>query len=622
MANTAEQQNPLLSLQAPASTVFLDARGHGTKPPRGSGNSPNTHHRGNRPTGVWNSAGKAMKSVKTKMCTFFLLAVVFFAIHTGFVCWLDHKAVKKTINQEWSATISNILAIFFETFLLAGIGIAYDQILWRVFRRRSLRAAEIDSLASLVSTPWDLAFWYKHLGRAPLAYIVAGLAAGIPFAAMFPPAALTTEFRNVVDGTLSNVPTMNISDYGSGNYRNFVEHSFFEMNGDLSFLGRLRPKLTTMASQVLASGGPVKLDSPCGSSCAYSISLDGPRFHCEDRGPDDALMDDCLMYQAEDMAQWGVNYTYVLVNNSFKISWYPKPQLDGRCDLQSRRTLDCSVTLTKYKLDITNSQDDTQSIITEVENDRPFWDDDAFIQAQFYYYFFNNDSLLPEPAKVDELYTNFTHAQAYAISRAAVQALEGQADLTIDGFGDGLTVSFARNASKVLGSPYIGLDDRYNPQFNISAESIERYLQDVVISTISLNSSTHNGDIPAKFGGQMYLFSAKLHLFAGYGSCLVVTLVIYAFALRELKHNGGQQAASGFLDFGMAISASNRVREIGENHIAGDSNASKDLEDIRLRFGVPLGKPAACYAFGTEDELKPRTSPTPSSSGYKAPSRV
>ncbi|KAF7550273.1 hypothetical protein G7Z17_g5834 [Cylindrodendrum hubeiense] len=43
-----------------------------------------------------------------------------------------------------------------------------------------------------------------------------------------------------------------------------------------------RPKLKAMAAQVLASGEPVKFGSPCGSSCVYNISLEGPSFHCEE----------------------------------------------------------------------------------------------------------------------------------------------------------------------------------------------------------------------------------------------------------------------------------------------------------------------------------------------------
>ncbi|SPO06444.1 uncharacterized protein DNG_09134 [Cephalotrichum gorgonifer] len=181
----------------------------------------------------------------------------------------------------------------------------------------------------------------------------------------------------------------------------------------------------------------------------------------------------------------------------------------------------------------------------EFENERPFWDDDSWIQTQFYYYFFDPNSragngLLDKPAHLDDLRTNFTHAQAYAISRAAVQSLEGD----LGRYGDGVAVFYMGNASQVMGSPYIGLDDRYNPRFTISAKGIQKYLDDVVISTIYLKTSTHKGEIQALKGGQVYLWSGKMPFFFGYGSCLVATIGVYVMAWLDLKANG-RLVASG-----------------------------------------------------------------------------
>jgi hypothetical protein len=91
-------------------------------------------------------------------------------------------------------------------------------------------------------------------------------------------------------------------------------------------------------------------------------------------------------------------------------------------------------------------------------------------------------------------------------------------------------IFFQGNASQVLGSPYIGLVDRYNARFNISAASIEKYLQDVVISTISLKMSTHDGDVSAFIGAEVYQFSEKIQFIAGYGACLLVAVGIFVFS--------------------------------------------------------------------------------------------
>jgi hypothetical protein len=96
-------------------------------------------------------------------------------------------------------------------------------------------------------------------------------------------------------------------------------------------------------------------------------------------------------------------------------------------------------------------------------------------------------------------------------------------------------IFFLGNASQVLGSPYIGLVNRYNARFNISAANVEKFLEDVVVSTISLKMSTHNGDINASIGTEVYQFSEKIQFFAGYGACLFVAFGIFAFSYLSMN---------------------------------------------------------------------------------------
>jgi hypothetical protein len=62
-----------------------------------------------------------------------------------------------------------------------------------------------------------------------------------------------------------------------------------------------------------------------------------------------------------------------------------------------------------------------------IENEREFWNDTAWIQTQFYDYFFYGDDTAGPSEANDTLRANFTNAQAFAISRGAVHALEGAA---------------------------------------------------------------------------------------------------------------------------------------------------------------------------------------------------
>lgn len=95
---------------------------------------------------------------------------------------------------------------------------------------------------------------------------------------------------------------------------------------------------------------------------------------------------------------------------------------------------------------------------------------------------------------------------------------------------DGFSRFFQGNATEVLSSPYVGMKDRFSTELDITPDKIERYLQDVVVSTISLGISTHNGDLKADTGAEVYKFNEKVQFFAGYGSCLAVSLCISVFS--------------------------------------------------------------------------------------------
>ncbi|KAF5658986.1 hypothetical protein FHETE_9614 [Fusarium heterosporum] len=218
---------------------------------------------------------------------------------------------------------------------------------------------------------------------------------------------------------------MNISDYGNGTYQDFVEKSFFEMNGDLSYMNQLRPGLNALAAQVLSSGGPVKLDSPCGASCVYNISIEGPQFNCRELSQSHALTTECsIIYRAEDEIDRSPDELYSRTNNSFKMSWYTSPRPEN-CSSENLKTLDCSMTLATYNIHINNSLDSSQYIDVDIENEREIWSDKNWIQTQFFYYFFYGGGATPRHAN-DSLRANFTNAQTFAISRAAVHALQGE----------------------------------------------------------------------------------------------------------------------------------------------------------------------------------------------------
>ncbi|KAF5646972.1 uncharacterized protein FTJAE_1803 [Fusarium tjaetaba] len=350
-----------------------------------------------------------------KISISYFVAICFIGIHAAFFAVLNNRPVNTTIGQGLSTALANILAIFVEVSLLGGLGLAYNQILARFLGQKSFYSQDT-KLHTLASSPWNLfrPRVLAHILHIKRLWLVGFLCAGIPFAAVFPPGALTVKFENSVPLTMNAVPTINISDYGNGTYQDFVEKSFFEMNADLSYMNQLRPSLNALAAQVLSSGRPVKIDSPCGASCVYDISIEGPLFNCQELSRHDVLSDGCsVIYRAADEKDSSPDEPYSRTNNSFKISWYTDP-----------RPVNCT------------SLNSSQSIDVQIENKREVWSEKAWIQTQFFYYFFYGGGITPRLAN-DTLKANFTNAQSYAISRAAVHALQGEVEMHRDGPGLG-----------------------------------------------------------------------------------------------------------------------------------------------------------------------------------------
>lgn len=165
-------------------------------------------------------------------CTFFLSHLLFFQFY------LDGKPAKKTISQSLQAAMANIFALFVDICLIGSLGIAYNQILWRLLRKKPFQAQVIDKLAHLPGSPWDLVHFkilrrFTHLKRV---WVTTLLCAMIPFALIFPPGCIETKFQNKLETTLHDVKTMNISDYGNGTLHQFTEHSLFEMAGDVNYI--------------------------------------------------------------------------------------------------------------------------------------------------------------------------------------------------------------------------------------------------------------------------------------------------------------------------------------------------------------------------------------------------
>lgn len=145
--------------------------------------------------------------------------------HLGFFLWLNGKLAEDTIEQGFQTAASNIFAVFVDIFLLGGL---------RLLSKKTNPDQSADKPADRSDGP--RASWSRRLfSKRNYNRVVSLVCFLIPFALIFPPGGVTTEFENQLKKKLPDVKTMNISDYGNGTLQQFVEHSLFEMNADLNY---------------------------------------------------------------------------------------------------------------------------------------------------------------------------------------------------------------------------------------------------------------------------------------------------------------------------------------------------------------------------------------------------
>ncbi|KAK6213516.1 hypothetical protein QIS74_09518 [Colletotrichum tabaci] len=555
--------------------------------------------------------------------------MAFMIIHLVFFFSLHGKPVESSfVGQSLQSAIANFLAIAVEICLLSGLGVAYDQLLWRLFRKKALPAVTIDKLIRLATSPWNLPRPGIFLA-APEPWLVASLCLLVPLAIVFPPGALTVEYREAVQPvTLHDVPTMNISDWGNGTAHDLYHHALFEIPGELVTSTSIRAilQLESVADRVLASGEPVPLRLPCKGTCNYTSIIEGPKFNCrqasltelpgyDQRSANGTLEPFTKCRGGDVFLAWDEVETKLKIEDSFKVAWFPIK--GGSCvPNATMKAMACSTALATYRLTIATFQNGSRDIRASILNETAISTGKP-MGTSLHEYFPGQKFVNESKAAQDDLTIQFRILQALAIRQAAVQSLTGTILYKYDLFPG--VPALVVNGTRAAGSPYIGIRNKFGLDVNITAESLQSYLQDVLISSISLNWLqpetlwTYSEPIEAFEGAAVYLFSEPWQFYAPYGSCLAVTTIVYLLGYQALRRNGSS-AGNSFLQIVSTTSPGGILRELGEECSSGGSeNFSKEFKEVKLRFGIKrmdegpeaTKSDGAVALLGTEVEIEP-----------------
>ncbi|KAF8541197.1 hypothetical protein BDD12DRAFT_949477, partial [Trichophaea hybrida] len=213
----------------------------------------------------------------------------FFVFLSGRQVGRDWK-LSDRLPQSMVSAISTAFVFLFRSFLVASLGIAFTQRIWRLFRIKPLTASTIDLLYTILRNPVN--FLYPQVIRsAKIEYAFATLIWIIPLATIFPPGALRVGFQpntvvqslevSTFDPTLHRLPRD--TNFSRSVFINLTRQALFSISYDGDYVEPL-PEIIRPIKQSLIRGSYLTSPPPmgCGQNCTYSLNFTGPAFKCTD----------------------------------------------------------------------------------------------------------------------------------------------------------------------------------------------------------------------------------------------------------------------------------------------------------------------------------------------------
>lgn len=202
------------------------------------------------------------------------------------------------ISQSYTTAISLLLVTTFKSSLLGSVGICSVQYLWFVLRCRPMALRKVESLFQLRHNPLELANPRVILS---VSFVIAAYTWIVPFAAIYPPSALTIAsrpFPRILDLPLS-VPAVSFdADFNPLESNNVSRLATIEVGHScrncklnqvppdiMSIVTRIRfwtllSFLRQFSKSVIATGDVVQLPMPLGENSSYTLEFLGPQLSC------------------------------------------------------------------------------------------------------------------------------------------------------------------------------------------------------------------------------------------------------------------------------------------------------------------------------------------------------
>ncbi|KAF8594642.1 hypothetical protein BDV93DRAFT_549158 [Ceratobasidium sp. AG-I] len=209
------------------------------------------------------------------MCCLLLVGLACGIVHHVFNAYLDGKTTA-SFDQAWAIRIGTALALGLKTALLASMGMAFTQRLWRSVYQTFMSVKALDSLfGAFAGDPRSL-FRRDLYSSARLALLIAVAAWLLPIATIFTPATLRVKASDHTSSSDCIVPTIDLS--------NITDGGLLRTSNSNGMYAGPAPAIQRFALQSLISGSfsnfPYTSSSFIGTGTSYTINFTAPALRC------------------------------------------------------------------------------------------------------------------------------------------------------------------------------------------------------------------------------------------------------------------------------------------------------------------------------------------------------
>ncbi|OAL55276.1 hypothetical protein IQ07DRAFT_627422, partial [Pyrenochaeta sp. DS3sAY3a] len=543
---------------------------------------------------------------------------------------------ERRFRQSHITTLSLLLTTIFKACIVGCVGLAFTQHIWHNLRQRTFTIDCIEHLFSLRSNPVELARLKASL-EALILFAMAVFVWLVPIAIIYPPSALTVEIRPFLVMKVISVPVLfpfdpdfdPLEHEKSDNPRPY-RNEWMPRPPDSLHINYLWPNssLARLAESVLISGKIAEFPPLENENASYILNFRSPQISCTNETIIWTETQDMVRIYNNEISPYSIVWTSEMASANLtitsltKLLWYPgsRPWLlnESFAFEGHKYILVCKPVSVAYALNVsykkgfrelnytkrdsrplqpiqgrtfsynkTTSEDDSRSTtylddkqqwVSRIQETLWTWTEWSILTATLGTLNFYCDTATPRGlgyGDVDFTLPNGTTTDGVGVTsyrcNTSTSSLLARSTFNTQRYNDTSGVSY-----------------EFNPEdWTINEQSINDYLTNVTISTLSLDLGRNKTAVNVTEYRTIYEFSAPLNLIVPYALSYAIALAFVTIGIWSLHQNGVPAIDGGFLQVMSSTVGRTQMEDlvIASQRSGGKGGKNQDLLDMKIRYG-------------------------------------